>query len=265
MSNWFRFVSEPMAQALVFLAHSLGDNAGLAIVVFTIGIKFLLLPLTLKQLQSAKAMQEIQPLIQELQRKHKGDKQRLTEETMALYKEKGVNPMAGCLPLIPQLVILSGLYGALLDLGNQNDLLYNPLFTAPFLWLPNLALPDLWHILPVLCVATQWIQQRMMMTTRQTDQQQQMMQNMMQFMPLMVGVFAWGTPAGLPLYWAVSTIFGIVQQYFITGWGQLFERPTFGGLSGLLGPSPDGASRDGRQPAKAKTPRPKSKAKARRG
>ncbi len=137
MSNWFRFVSEPMAQALVFLAHSLGDNAGLAIVVFTIGIKFLLLPLTLKQLQSAKAMQEIQPLIQELQRKHKGDKQRLTEETMALYKEKGVNPMAGCLPLIPQLVILSGLYGALLDLGNQNDLCTTRCSRPPFSGCPT--------------------------------------------------------------------------------------------------------------------------------
>src|SRR6266568_5097298 len=124
MTAWFRFVSEPMAQALVFLAHSLGDNAGLAIVVFTIGIKFLLLPLTLKQLKSAKAMQEIQPLV-------------------------------------PQLIILSGLYGALLDLGNQGDILYNPLFTAPFIWLPNLALPDPLHILPVLCVVTQWIQQRM--------------------------------------------------------------------------------------------------------
>src|SRR6266851_177987 len=142
MSNWFRFVSEPMAQALVFLAHSLGDNAGLAIVVFTIGIKFLLLPLTLKQLQSAKAMQELQPLIQELQRKHKGDKQKLTEETMALYKEHHVNPTAGCFPLLVQLPILYGLYGALRALGDQNDAMYSELFTAPFAWLPSLAAPD---------------------------------------------------------------------------------------------------------------------------
>src|SRR5437773_9365071 len=118
MTAWFRFVSEPMAQALVFLAHSLGDNAGLASIVFTIGIKFLLLPLTLQQLKSAKAMQELQPLIQELQRKHKGDKQRLTEETITLYKKHHVNPAAGCLPLLVQLPILYGLYAALIALGN---------------------------------------------------------------------------------------------------------------------------------------------------
>ena len=105
----------------------------------------------------------------------------------------------------------------------------------------------------------------MMMTTKQTDPQQAMMQNMMQFMPLMVGFFAWATPAGLPLYWAVSTVFGIVQQYFITGWGQLFERPTFAGFGGLMGPGQNAASRNGRRPAKTERPKPKPKAKARRG
>src|SRR5579871_609910 len=99
MSQWFRFLAEPMAQALVILAHFLGDNAGLAIIVFTVAIKVLLIPLTLQQLKSARNMQQLQPLIQELQKKHKGDKQKLTEETMALYKEHHVNPAAGCFPL----------------------------------------------------------------------------------------------------------------------------------------------------------------------
>src|SRR5581483_4826080 len=247
MSDWFRFIAEPMAHALVFLAQSIG-SAGLAIIIFTLGVKLLLVPLTLQQLKSAKAMQDLQPHIQELQRKYKGDKQRLTEETMALYKEHRVNPAAGCLPLLVQLPILYGLYGALIALGNscahtvggvcQPDALYNPMFTQPFLWLSGhitnpagqvltgLAAPDPLHILPVLCVITQWIQQRMMMGQRQADPQQAAMQNMMQFMPLLIGVFAWNLSAGLPLYWAVSTIFSIVQQYFITGTGKLFERPT---------------------------------------
>src|SRR5579862_2609060 len=260
MSSWFRFISEPMATALVFLAHSLGDNAGLAIIVFTIAIKVLLIPLTLQQLKSAKAMQELQPLIKELQAKHKNDKQRLTEETMALYKEHKVNPAAGCLPLLVQLPVLYGLYGALRALGSQTDPLYSPLFTAPFAWLPSLAEPDPWHILPVVCVVTQWIQQRMMQTTKQTDPQQAAMQSMMQFMPLMIGVFSWGLQAGLPLYWAVSTCFSIVQQYFITGWGKLFEMPSIGGLGGLLGgPSQNGSSRpkarDQRRPADQAKPK----------
>ncbi|MFI5268751.1 MAG: YidC/Oxa1 family membrane protein insertase, partial [Chloroflexota bacterium] len=244
-----------MAQALVFLAHNVG-GAGIAIIVFTLGIKLLLVPLTLQQLKSARAMQELQPHIKDLQGKHKNDKQKLTEETMALYKEHHVNPVAGCLPLLVQMPILYGLYGALIALGNAcashvsggcvPDPLYNSLFAQPFLWLngsvtssgtavTGLSAPDPWHILPVLCVVSQWVQQRMMQTTKTADPQQAAMQSMMQFMPLMIGVFSWNLAAGLPLYWAVSTMFSIVQQYFITGWGSLFERPTFGGLGGLLG------------------------------
>jgi YidC/Oxa1 family membrane protein insertase len=286
MSGWFRFLSEPMAHALVFLAQNIG-SAGVAIVVFTLGIKFLLVPLTLQQLKSAKAMQELQPHIKELQGKHKNDKQKLTEETMALYKEHHVNPAAGCLPLLVQMPILYGLYGALLDLGNPKDLLYNPLFAQPFLWLSGhqvtgngsltgLSAPDPWHILPILCVITQWVQQRMMQTTKQTDPQQAAMQSMMQFMPLMIGFFAWNYASGLALYWAVSTCFSIVQQYFITGWGKLFEVPTLGGLGGLLGgagsssngASRNGASRNGRQPRKSVPPKPPAKptkARTRRG
>ena len=291
MSGWFRFLSEPMAQALVFLAHNLA-SAGLAIVIFTLGIKILLVPLTLQQLKSAKAMQDLQPLIKELQAKHKGDKQKLTEETMALYTEHHVNPAAGCLPLVVQLPILYGLYGALLDLGNPKDPLHNDLFSQPFLWLSGqqvttngilhgLAAPDPWHILPILCVITQWIQQRMMLGTRQTDPQQAAMQNVMQFMPLMIGFFAWNYASGLALYWAVSTCFSIVQQYFITGWGKLFEVPTFSGLGGLLGgagggggsrtggsrngASRNGASGNGRSPRKSAPPAKSNRARTRRG
>ncbi|MBV9121069.1 MAG: YidC/Oxa1 family membrane protein insertase, partial [Chloroflexi bacterium] len=126
--------------------------------------------------------------------------------------------------------------------------LYSPLFAAPFAWLPSLAEPDPWHILPVLCVVTQFIQQRMMTTQRQADPQQQAMQSMMQFMPLLIGVFSWNLAAGLPLYWAVSTTFSIVQQYFITGWGQLWQRPSLAGLGGLLAPAQqdDAAASNGR-------------------
>ncbi|HVA25269.1 MAG TPA: YidC/Oxa1 family membrane protein insertase [Chloroflexota bacterium] len=294
MSRWFRFISEPMAHALIFLAQNVG-GAGIAIIVFTLGIKLLLVPLTIQQLKSARAMQELQPHIKDLQGKHKNDKQKLTEETMALYKEHHVNPAAGCLPLLVQLPILYGLYGALIALGNAcatqvnggcvPDPLHNDLFTQSFLWLhgqvtngngitlTGLSAPDPFHILPVFCVASQWVQQRMMQTNKTADPQQAAMQSMMQFMPLMIGVFSWNLAAGLPLYWAVSTLFSIVQQYFITGWGKLFQVPTFGGLGALLGgggggassngASRDGASRNGRQPRKSAA-KP-TKARTRRG
>ncbi|MBV8086301.1 MAG: YidC/Oxa1 family membrane protein insertase [Chloroflexi bacterium] len=281
MSQWFRFLSDPMAHALVFLAQSIG-TAGVAIIIFTLGIKLILMPLTFQQLRSARAMQALQPKIKELQTKHKADKQKLTEETMALYKEHKVNPAAGCLPLLLQMPILYGLYGALYALGNtcytkvggvcQPDPLFNQMFTLPFLWLnghgvnatggvlTGLAAPDPLHILPILCVVTQWVQQRMMLNKNQAvDPQQQSMQSVMQFMPLFIGFISWNLAAGLPLYWAVSTLFSIVQQYFITGWGSLFEPPTFGGMGGLLGggaagqngtsapPARNGSSSNGRQ------------------
>ncbi|MDE3076390.1 MAG: membrane protein insertase YidC [Chloroflexota bacterium] len=281
MSSWFQFISEPMAHALVFLAQNV-FGAGVAIIIFTLGIKLLLVPLTLQQLRSARNMQELQPEIQELQRKYKNDKQRLTEETMALYKERKVNPAAGCLPLVLQLPILYGLYGALLDLGNNcaskvagqcvPHALYNPLFTQPFLWLHNLAQPDQLHILPIITVVAQWVQQRMMTTQKSTEPQQAAMQSMMQFMPLMIGVFSWNLAAGLPLYWAVSTIFAIVQQYFITGWGSLKVPPSLSlsGLGGLLGgpASQNGASPDTRQakrPAQATKGRKSPSAGSRQG
>ena len=222
MSSWFRFISEPVSHILVFLAQNT-FGAGVAIILATIAIKVILLPLTFQQLRSAKAMQAIQPEIQEIQRKHKGDKQKITEETMALYKERHVNPAAGCLPLLIQMPILYGLYGALYAMGNPHDPLYSQLFTQPFLWVHNLAQPDQLHILPVFCVIAQWVQQRMMIANRQTpvEGQQATMQKMMQFMPLMVGIFSWNITAGLPIYWAVSTLFGIGQQYFVTGWGSL--------------------------------------------
>ncbi|MHB8619045.1 MAG: YidC/Oxa1 family membrane protein insertase [Chloroflexota bacterium] len=245
-TQFFGFIAMPMGHVMTVMADYL-HSAGWAIILFTIGVKLVLMPLTLQQLKSARAMQQLQPHIKALQTKHKGDKQKLSEETMALYKEHKVNPAAGCLPMLVQLPILYGLYGALFDLGNPQNPLYNPLFAQPFLWLQGLSLPDQLHILPVLCVVTQWVQQRMMMTNQKNqDSQQAAMQSVMQFMPLMIGFIAWRLQAGLPLYWAVSNMFSIGQQYFITGWGSLMERPSFAGLSGLLAaPDPNRAGQNG--------------------
>ena len=284
MSSWFEFISDPMARALVFLAQSLGDNAGLAIIVFTIGIKLLLVPLTLQQLKSARAMQEAQPLIQELQRKHKGDKQKLTEETMALYKEHHVNPAAGCLPLIVQLPILYGLYGALSALGNASHAQYSPLFAQSFLWLngsevvagithTGLGAPDPWHILPVFCVDL-----AMGPAAHDADPE--------------ADRSSAGGHAGHDAVHAaddrcifvepgsrLAVVLGCIDDVqhrpavLHHRLGQLFHMPSLGGLSGLLGgPSQNGASRNGAQPRKAapraSKPAPRAaatKARTRRG
>ncbi len=109
---------------------------GWAIIVFTIAIKVVTLPLTFKQLQSAKAQQMMQPKLRELQEKYGKDKQKLSEEQMKLYKEAGINPLGGCLPLLIQMPILFALYQALYVLAGSGELK-----NSPFFWIPDLSLP----------------------------------------------------------------------------------------------------------------------------
>jgi YidC/Oxa1 family membrane protein insertase len=197
------------------LIHFVPGHAGFTIIIFTIVIKLILMPLTLKGLHSSRAMQEIQPQIKEIQKKYAKDKEKLSAETMALYKEHGVNPMGGCLPMLVQLPIFFAMYGAILELARGG-------FAQAFLWLPNLSLPDPWYILPVAAVVFQFVQQRMMTTpAAMQDPQQRQMNRMMQFMPLMIGIFAFSFSSGAVIYWVTSSIFSVVQQYFVTGWGTL--------------------------------------------
>ncbi|HEV2124811.1 MAG TPA: membrane protein insertase YidC [Chloroflexota bacterium] len=243
---WNLVLVHPLESGLRFLAVTLGLGAGAAIILFTIIVKLLLLPLTIQQLRSQKAMQRLQPEIKALQKKHANDKEKLSVETMALYKEYGVNPAAGCFPILLQMPVLFGLYAAL------NNLSFEPDFQTEFLWIDHLNLPDviviggvtLPFLLPILAAATQWVQQKMMM--QPSDDPQQRMQNqMMQFMPLMMLWFGLSFSSGLALYWVTQNVVGIVQQYFATGWGSLFPNRTarYGGLT-TKGSS--GAATDGR-------------------
>lgn len=219
---------------------------GWAIIIFTIAIKLVTLPLTLKQLQSTKAQQELQPKLRELQEKYGKDRQKLSEEQMKLYKEAGINPLGGCLPLLIQMPVLFALYQALYVLANPS---VNQLTNARFFWLPDLSYPSLtvgtswisesfqaqnwgklvtYMSLPILMLVTQLLLQKMSTPRKdpkstQQDPQTRMMSQMMMFMPIM---FAWvtlGLPSGLTLYWTVSNLLGMVQQYFITGWGGLVD------------------------------------------
>ena len=201
------------------LAQSFG-SAGLAVILFTIVIKTLLVPLTVQSLRSSKAMQELQPKIKELQKKHGKDRQRLSQETMRLYSENHVNPMAGCLPMLLQIPIFFGLYRAIDDLSNSDVAPWN----QSFLWLDSLGSADPYKILPIAAGAFQFVQTKMMRPVNQgkiTDPQQAMMNTMMNFMPLMVIVFGWTFASGAVIYWATQSVFSVVQQWFITGWGSM--------------------------------------------
>ncbi|MCL4371500.1 MAG: YidC/Oxa1 family membrane protein insertase [Chloroflexi bacterium] len=209
---WNSLIVWPLTGALVALHGFLGSY-GLAIIVLTLAIKFITFPLNLMQIRSSKAMRDVQPLMEEAKRRYGKDKERLTQETMRIYKEHGINPMAGCLPMLIQMPVWFGLYYALLHLAQTA-----PEFSQGFLWLPSLAHPDPFYILVILTVVTQFIVQRMM-TMPSTDPQQQTMNKVMLFMPLTFGFVATSVPSGLALYWVTTNLFTFFQQGLTTGWG----------------------------------------------
>jgi YidC/Oxa1 family membrane protein insertase len=214
---WDQYV-DFMEWALNSLAN-IFKNGGLAIIAFTIIVKTLLLPFTIKSIRSSKAMQELAPKIKELQKKHGSDRQKVSQETFALYQQHGVNPMSGCLPMLIQIPIFFGLYRAITNLSNSEI----GHWTDGFLWLSDLSQPDPWKILPIMAGLFQFVQSRMMRPADQkiTDPQQKIMNQMMNFMPLMVVVFGWNFASGPVLYWATQSVYSVVQQWFITGWGSL--------------------------------------------
>ena len=212
----YRDFLQSILEAIANTVHS----GGLAIIIFTIIVKTILLPLTLKSIRSMKAMQDIQPKIKELQKKHGKNREELQKQTMALYAAHQVNPVVGCLPMIIQIPIFFGVYHAINNLAHSGS----GYFGGPFLWLSSLANADVWHILPIAAGIFQFIQMRMSRPRNAppaTDPQQQIMNTMMNIMPLMVIVFGWTFASGAVLYWATQSVYSAVQQWFVSGWGQL--------------------------------------------
>lgn len=201
------FLSNIMQNALTFfynLTASAGfANYGIAIILLTIAIKALMYPLTVKQVKSMKAMQDIQPKMKELQEKYKGNPEKLNKELANLYKEAGVNPLAGCLPLIVQMPFLISIFFAIRDYQYAQ-------LPPSFLWMTDLAQPDPTYILPILSALTTFIQQKQ--TTTEMTQQNKMM---LIFMPIFIGYISLTFPGGLVLYWVVSNLSQIAQQWFM--------------------------------------------------
>ncbi len=181
----------------------------LAIILISILLKIILFPLMQKQMKSTMNMQEVQPKLEYLQKKYKNNPEKMNEEVMKLYKEYNVNPMAGCLPLLIQMPILIGLFGAL----RQYD--FDPIEHATFFWIPNLADKDPFYILPVLVAATMFLQQKISMATTPQAAENPTMKTMLYIMPAMMLFVCWSMPSGLCLYWAFFSILSIIQQFFM--------------------------------------------------
>lgn len=257
------FFFAPIINVMVIIIHGfnligLAGSLGFSIIVMTIIIRFLMWPLMSAQLRSAKKMADLKPHLDRLKEKHKGDKQKFAAAQMALFKEHGINPAAGCLPSLLQIPVLIALYQTIFMLFDSKSGLSN-LNNLTYSFVPDLQkMPDsqflgfnLAHkpsefaqygwvllLIPVITAFFQFIQSKMMSPKpvkpypgdsskeikekEKTKDTMSVMQNQMIFMmPLMVGFFSWQFPIGLALYWNTFTIFGIIQQYKITGLGGL--------------------------------------------
>ena len=227
---WDAIVINPFTNALLLIYELLGHNFAIAIIVFTVLVRLITYPLTVQQQKSAKAMQEMQPQLQALQKKYAKDKETLNKETMKLYQEAGINPLGGCLPMLLQFPIFIGLYQVImlvmainpLQLFSLSKHLYSflpqlaPLLPLNnrFLWL-DLGQPDLFYILPVLVVVTTWWQQKVMTPPSADPQSQAMNKQMALMMPLMFGYFVMISPSGLGLYWLISNLIGVAQYWMV--------------------------------------------------
>lgn len=183
---------------------------GLAIIIFTIIVRIILLPLNIRQTRSQFKMQEVQPELKKLQEKYKNDPQRSQQEMMKLYKEKGVNPMGGCLPLIVQLPILWGLFYVFRNI-HPVDPVTGQQITVSFLWLKNLFDYDHLFILPILSGVTTYISSRMMTPPGDSAQAKQT-STMNIGMSVMMVFMAWKFTAALVLYWVVNNLIQMGQN-----------------------------------------------------
>lgn len=184
-----------------WVAGWVGHDYGLALIIVTVFIRLLTMPLMLKSLRNTKKMQTLQPRMAELKAQYGKEPQQYQQQVMALYKTENVNPFAGCMPMIVQMVVLMILYR-----GIYTDM---PMLHSSFLiW--KLGVPDPTYILPVLAGATSFLQQKVSMV--QTDPSQKMI---MYIFPVMIFFLALHYLAALALYWVFSNVFTIVQMYFI--------------------------------------------------
>jgi YidC/Oxa1 family membrane protein insertase len=203
----FGFLAVPLLQALKWV-HGMIGNWGWAIVVLTVLINIIVFPLRHKSVVSMRKMQALQPQLKAIQDRYASLKvtdparQKMNTEIMNLYREKGVNPASGCIPMLLQMPVLFAFYAML---GYAIELRGAPFFG----WIHDLSQPDPFFVIPILVSLTMFWQQKMMPTTADPQQQQ-----VMQFMPIMFGFIFLTTAAGTALYWFVSNVWTIGQQYF---------------------------------------------------
>jgi YidC/Oxa1 family membrane protein insertase len=201
--GWFTIIAYPILKFLKFI-YEFVRNYGVAIILLTIALKIVTYPLTYKSMKNMKEMAKLQPLLAKVREKYKDDKEALNRETLSLMKTHGANPMAGCLPMLIQMPVFFALYRVLYSSIE--------LYHAPFFgYIHDLSAPDPFYVTPGLMSVLMFGQQKLTPNTA-TDPAQQ---KMIQFMPLIFGVFMLKLPAGLTLYMLTNAAASIVQQLIL--------------------------------------------------
>jgi YidC/Oxa1 family membrane protein insertase len=270
MPGWQEFVIDPLTGLVTAIAGGVGGYA-IAIILVTLAIRLLLLPLTMKGMRAQRKMQTVQPKLQAVKAQARGNKQREQQMTMELYKKEGVNPLAGCLPMLLQMPVWLAMYGALLTLGNcvipGSDAISvgrtaanavadcaanggNILLDENFLWF-NLALPDATFDLPfvadtvpfayisvmaILSGAVFFLQTYMtpLPSTAGSTGFAASMQSAMKFMPVFFMFIGWMFFSAFLLYWVWTGLIQVVQQFFFSGLGKLEDRLSPGTVRFLI-------------------------------
>uniref|UniRef100_A0A832DRP5 Membrane protein insertase YidC n=1 Tax=candidate division WWE3 bacterium TaxID=2053526 RepID=A0A832DRP5_UNCKA len=221
MNIWEALFITPLTTALLFFYDILGENLGLAIIVLTVVLRIVLYPMSVPALRSMKIQRDIKPELDRLKNKYKGDRQKLAVAQMELFKQKGVNPFAGCLPQILQLIILIALYTVFMSNLKNGELNHQFL-----LW--DLSARDPYFVFPVLAAVSQFVLSKMMLPVvsqeheaahQAKDKKEDFAsafqrQNLFLF-PVLTLVLGFQFPAGLMLYWFISTLLQIPQQWLV--------------------------------------------------
>ncbi len=289
ISTFFNvIITYPIFNVLMLLYHLFGDFA-LSIIVLTIAITVMLLPLTLRQLKSAKAMLALQPELAEIRKRYPRDLKAQREANQELYKQYGISSAASYLPLLIQLPIFIGLYSALNIVLNHASLAHLNSIIYPFLpqlssipniglnwftilnsaWHISLGVPDPTHILPILAGVVTFVQMRMSQPHAMAEikdatmQLTQLMQFILPLIMVLITIFiGWQLAAGLALYRTTSLLLNMIQQYFVTGRGSLFAVPHVGGIPDSSGLKNDVQRQEAQSPHRSSSSRGSTQSKA---
>jgi YidC/Oxa1 family membrane protein insertase len=215
-ANLFSPIVDVLGVVLLYFHETIGAPWWLSIAMLTVVVRTLLFPLTVKQVKSMRAMQDLRPEMEKIRAQYRDNRQKQQEEIMKLYQERKVNPLGGCLPILVQMPIFIGIFYVIREFGGYSlggrtvPAAYPSFHEGGILWFQNLSVADPYYILPILSALTMLAATEI--TAHNIDPQQRWI---MRLLPIGITVFLFNFPAGLFVYWITSNLVTLAQNYVI--------------------------------------------------